>query len=453
MRFNPFNKSISDVTAADLIVLKSIPEGWHVEYKRELPKPGSIAKSISAFANHYGGWLFYGIAEGKSGQSFPAGFPGIPNADLRAALEVIRSATVHHINPAATFEIATIPGPEPTLELSADHSIIAIFVPQGALAPYVHSSGRIYRRHSDSSEPVVETSRSAIDALFERGRERERRLADFYASVPTVSKAEEDNTYLHLFFMSDPWHEHEHRGPSSLADFAGIMRPGDPAIGGLPFDNCFPTAAGYIARQTRNNDPGMQVLTWTHFHDNSARVSIPINGRDWASFVAHASDRYSYADRFVRELRDAGHKRGSILDINSLIFLVAGCVGIYVAISKQVGITTDFYAKAYLENVWRRIPFLDMKAFLDGIVENGVPVIQDDDALVPPDIDRPNLIAMHAKEIKNAEPMMQNIVTSLPLLLRVFQAFGLDPTLLKDEEGEIFLAAQRSLAGLPKWEG
>jgi hypothetical protein len=54
--YSPFPKPLSDIVAADLSVLRSVVEGWYVEYRRLVPNASSIAKSISAFANQFGGW-------------------------------------------------------------------------------------------------------------------------------------------------------------------------------------------------------------------------------------------------------------------------------------------------------------------------------------------------------------------------------------------------------------
>jgi len=49
------------------LIERQISEGWYIEYKSELPKKTGkidslkITKSISAFANTKGGWLFFGI--------------------------------------------------------------------------------------------------------------------------------------------------------------------------------------------------------------------------------------------------------------------------------------------------------------------------------------------------------------------------------------------------------
>src|SRR5579863_1889327 len=60
MPYSPFSKSLNELDASDLEALKDVNEGWYVEYKGEMSKAPDIAKSVSAFANTYGGWVFTG---------------------------------------------------------------------------------------------------------------------------------------------------------------------------------------------------------------------------------------------------------------------------------------------------------------------------------------------------------------------------------------------------------
>ena len=62
-QYSPFDKSITDLQPSDLAVLKFVSEGWYVDYKRDLIDSGGMAKALSAFANTYGGWLFFGVSE------------------------------------------------------------------------------------------------------------------------------------------------------------------------------------------------------------------------------------------------------------------------------------------------------------------------------------------------------------------------------------------------------
>src|SRR5580700_5309520 len=106
--YSPFQKEIKDLGVEDLSVLRDIAEGWYVEYKREIPNAASIAKSVSAFANTYGGWLFYGVEQQSTGHPVAASFPGIARIEVDGALQRIRQAVADHMNPTTHFDIRIV---------------------------------------------------------------------------------------------------------------------------------------------------------------------------------------------------------------------------------------------------------------------------------------------------------------------------------------------------------
>jgi len=154
--YSPFVKPINDVRTEDLIALKETVEGWYVEYKQESPNASALAKSISAFANTYGGWLFLGIAEESKVNAVAGTFLGILNSEVDAVLQRMRKAAADSINPTPHFETFVFSGPDATIGLAEDRSIIAAWVPESMTAPHIHKSGQIYRRVSDASEPRPE---------------------------------------------------------------------------------------------------------------------------------------------------------------------------------------------------------------------------------------------------------------------------------------------------------
>ena len=62
--FNPFGKEFREVKKADLEILRSVAEGWFVEYKKLTLSGKRIAASVSSFANSHGGIYFIGIQSG-----------------------------------------------------------------------------------------------------------------------------------------------------------------------------------------------------------------------------------------------------------------------------------------------------------------------------------------------------------------------------------------------------
>ncbi|MEA2037410.1 MAG: putative DNA binding domain-containing protein [Nanoarchaeota archaeon] len=100
--FNPFGKDFKDVREDDLEILKSVAEGWNVEYKREKLDGKSISKSISSFANSHGGIYFIGV-ESDSNDNYAKDILGVNDSP-----EVIRDSVRGNLQPFPYFETFTI---------------------------------------------------------------------------------------------------------------------------------------------------------------------------------------------------------------------------------------------------------------------------------------------------------------------------------------------------------
>lgn len=168
MSFSPFESSFDQLTVSDLALLRDVSEGWYIEYKRELVSTRDIAKSISAMANTYGGWIFFGIVEKSKTESVAGFFPGISVSELESAKQQIRQSVHAHLNPICHFDMIALTGPDDTLGLSEAEAIIVVHVPQSFDTPHIHSTGRIYRRVGEGSEPEAETNRDALRELWLR---------------------------------------------------------------------------------------------------------------------------------------------------------------------------------------------------------------------------------------------------------------------------------------------
>jgi|UPI0002EC448C hypothetical protein len=55
--YSPFDTPFDCLEASHLAALRAVSEGWYVEYKREVPNAGAVAKSVGAMANTYIGTL------------------------------------------------------------------------------------------------------------------------------------------------------------------------------------------------------------------------------------------------------------------------------------------------------------------------------------------------------------------------------------------------------------
>lgn len=387
--YSPFVSPLHALAAHDLKSLRSVEEGWYVDYKREITKPEAAAKALSSFANTYGGWIICGVEASGGGSPVPSAFPGIPAAEVPRLLEVLQRGASTCVQPTPFYETRTIVGPDAETGLAADRAVVVVRVPPGARAPYVHASGRIYRRVADSSEPRPETDRHVLDLLWERSRATRDRWADIIEQEFVLSEGEGDQPMAHFFLTCDP---HGDRGSRLRLDFdafVSLMRDGSNASGGLPFDNFFTGPGTFIARQIAGNDPYRMTFTWQQQLDSTAVISVPIPyGRlDEAAtvFLTHFS-AYEHTEPFAEECRRAGLGHGRLLDLNFLPFVVHGLLHRYRVLLDAGGVTGDFVVKARIDETWRCVPFLDVAEHAKSVSTHSVPVVQHSSVFAPPGV-------------------------------------------------------------------
>jgi|ERR1019366_571378 predicted HTH transcriptional regulator len=185
--YYPFKNRLEEVEAKDLADLKSISEGWYVEYKVQPIKIVEFAKHLSAFANQHGGWLFIGIKETSDGSRCAESFPGIDTANINNLSIQIREASSAHINPPVLYEEKIINGPCEDIGLSENKSILIVGIPKSVNTPHIHSSGRIFRRLADHSDPKPQTDRHILDDLWKRGEVHRLQVTKFLSETPPAS--------------------------------------------------------------------------------------------------------------------------------------------------------------------------------------------------------------------------------------------------------------------------
>src|SRR5437588_5427959 len=165
MPYNPFNKPVREtLTPEDLQVLvaDSVSEGYFVEYKGTLPESKKIAKSIASFANTYGGWYIVGVT--TDGHNVAQQIPGFSLDDHHDPIASVRDSIRLGIDPVPVFFSQVV-------TLTPKRVVLVVYVPGEQDTPFITKDGRIYRRVSDSSEPMPETQRPALDHLVVQGRD------------------------------------------------------------------------------------------------------------------------------------------------------------------------------------------------------------------------------------------------------------------------------------------
>ena len=425
-RYSPFDKAIHDLQPPDLTILKNVHEGWHVEYKRQMIKASALAKSLSAFANTNGGWLFIGVQE-QSGDNAVAGeFPGIPEKDVDGALNSLRKSAADHLNPTPFFETTVLRGPYDENGLAEGKAIIVVEIPQSHTAPHVHKDGRIYRRVAAGSEPKPETDRFVLDQLWRRAELLRKMTRKWIEHDPEFSQAEEEMPYVRLLLCVDPWRQHDPWLGAPLSEIRRILKGGETSVYSVPFDTIYTTAEGLIARQLKGNDPHNHGLTWRIRRDLSCDIVLPLPfyASSAPSDLIIALDGYDNARYFIDILKKHKYPRPRIVDLNFLMSLLIGVVSQYRHLLKLAGAGGEFYCKARVLNAWRMVPFVDVETLLDEFKAHGLPMVMDRTVTVPTGDVPESFVRIYEKLEKGAEDKEFAILQAIRIFILVVPAFG-----------------------------
>lgn len=384
-QYSPFDRPIGDLQSIDLAILKSVSEGWYVDYKRDLIDARAMAKALSAFANTYGGWLFIGVDERSKDDPVAHKFPGLTEREVDVALQRLRKSAADHISPTPFFRTTVVRGPCTEIDLAAGLSVVVVEVPQSPTAPHIHRDGRIYRRVADGSEPRPETDRFLLDQLWRRTEPIREMTREWIEQDPEFSKAEAETPYLRLLLCIDPWRQREIRLDTPLSQIRKVMSGQDRNLPSIPFDTIYSTTGGFVARQVRNNDPHDFVMTWRCRHNLRCDVVIPLPLYAPGDFneLALVLDGYQHGVSFIDILRKHGFAHPRIVDLNLVMNILTGVVSQYRRLLQMTDAQSEFFFKARVLNAWRIVPFVDTASVLGEFSEHGLPMVLDNTVTVP----------------------------------------------------------------------
>lgn len=423
--YNPFEESIHELVTDDLNALRAVTEGWYIEYKQELSKSDAIAKSISALANSYGGWVFYGIAEESKENSVAGVFHGIDRSEVDAGLQRIRQSVASSLTPACHYEAKALYGPSESLNLDANKAIICVAVPQSIEAPHIHKKGLIYRRVADGSEPVAENDRYMIEKMFERAKVVAEEFKEWIADDPELSKGEAENPHVRIIISSNPW---KMPRPKSLLNIESA-RTAFGADGNvhrtLPFDTFYSTSRGVVARQCANYDPTTARPAWQIYNSLSGDISLPLKliARNGQNFE-HVFLRYKHGSEIANLFIESKIQEANFVDLNQLFHIVTGVIQSQRALQKQAGWPCEFHIKIKISNAWRVIPFLDTKFYLEHVKKNGIPICLTDECLNPPGT-RPDTFIKIKDHPEISDEAVVTALQAISCFIPIAEAFGI----------------------------
>ena len=313
--FNPFGKPLCAVESCDLAVLKTVCEGWWVEYKTALTDAKKAAKQLAAFANTYGGWLFVGIGADDGGDETAQTFPGLSDKQANAAQQLMRQAVAQICDPGFFFETRRLTGPVPSIGLAADRHVLVVRVPASCNPPHVLLDGHVYRRVAAAAEPTARhrghepvNSRAELDEMNRRGQQRVAEVRRRIAWRDDLASPGERAPHLQVHVLCDPYGADVQVG-LDFSTLVELFRPSPDRPGiSLPFDAFHPLASGFVARC--GSVPHLDSDLPAVFVDQNGTVTVS------APLAAHIDRGYAHGAAFRAFLARSGNVPARLLDLN-----------------------------------------------------------------------------------------------------------------------------------------
>jgi hypothetical protein len=409
--YNPFGlhpTRLHELTEAHLNVLvtERVSEGYWVEYKQAFPDNRKVAKSIASFANTYGGWFFVGI-EASSADNVATQIAGFSLDQVQNPIDRLREVVKSHIDPIPLFHITLV-------RLSTGNAVLVVYVPGEQETPFVHKDGRIYRRVADSSDPIAETNRYAVDRLVDNGRSVTKAFERFCNDERTFSQGD-NGGWVNVYLSPYPLYPYFPREEDSLAAKAEryqalslepfpILLP-DGALygnGNIPFDTVQSTANSVVLRQVT---PGL-------FVKNSIETELYFDGR--AKFLIPLPYLPKWDTNAIKKVQSGAIKEEliplwmqadeiSLLDFFSverlwstmMVMLTYHWHWFTQEITPYTSPSAEFSVAVHGYGLWRSVAFLDSDIWAGHIQKFGLPVMTRDTFRFPRQGDKVFQTSMH----------------------------------------------------------
>jgi hypothetical protein len=381
---------------------------------------------LAAFANTYGGWLFLGICEVSKAEPVAGTFPGIARNDVDAVSQSIRQSAADHLHPTPYFETAVLWGPNAEIGLGEDTAILCVQIPQSASAPHVHSSGHIYRRVSDASEPRPESDRYVLDQLWQRRDEAKRRHKEWFDRDPEFTAEEKKIPYLRLMLIADRWEE-RNVWLASDDEARAILNANDSPVG-MPFDTVYTSGDQIIGRQVNGNDIHNLTATWRIERNLKTDVILPLPIYEVDSpddLHAHLNG-YSSASEFVALLKRHRSSKLRIVDLNQVFNLFVAIAEIMNRLCGIAGWTDSYHLKVKILNAWRTVPYLDVSAAIQKFSNHGIPMCLDSMVALPRSVG-PNSYVEIKRQHENIEASRISLMQGAMMFHSFAYTYGIPP--------------------------
>lgn len=364
-------RPVAEIGFADLEELRSLQEGWFVEFKERPPEPSKLARSISSFANSHGGLLVIGAKEDQKTRRL-ADFVPMTREGADLCITKVREAITSHVSPPAYYEVSAIEL-ESIKKSEEERWIVLISIPKGKIGPYLHSSGCIYVRIGDSASPFALSDLSHHERLWADALHRKERIKE---RVEDISKQFQVGTpSIHLVILADDLPSADKRR-LTFEDFSRIAREShvDSATG--LFDHVQTLDTSFLARRTEKNFRSDGVM-WDYDYQRRLHfIKVPIATHIWSNGEFNVHQNLFGIDSLAARLSNV--KIDGDLMVTNLLpsaYFLSIIIHKVKKVHELEGYSGDLQLNARAVDVRGTIPFLATPNYFDEIDKIGLPFV------------------------------------------------------------------------------
>ncbi len=231
----------------------------------------------------------------------------------------------------------------------------------------MHSSGKIYRRVADHSDPKPETDRYLLEKLWDKNRLSSKKLKEFIEK-----KAPNKNSIpvAYIYILTNPYFDKDFP-LLEFSDFKETLSGKSMQHFAMPMNTFHSARGGYIARQTKYNEHLSQVTSFRWWHSGNALMTIPLNTYDKSEIL---KKKFDHLSDFITEIEKQKFNHVRICDLNYLLLGISTLYNQFSHLKKIINNNERTYSAIIIENTYHLTPFLDDQKYIQIIKENGIPI-------------------------------------------------------------------------------
>lgn len=276
-------KNIDKVTFDDLNILKSIEEGYIVEYKSTFDSSvkNKIPSIVTSFANSDGGWLILGITDDTHEIN--------KIEEERTDFDVTINNKLENVTPKPKFETKFLKESE-----KDNDGVLLVYIYKGENTPYI-ANGTVYIR-SGSSKTPIKSDRATIDELYKRRDELRKRKEEFTKEIIDINY---DGPILNVYMYNPNCtnlkviHNKKREQLSKIKEKASIL---------FPDSIVYPSLESVVIKNRDFIDLNTSTVYIEIFDNSNIKLSIPlglldnIQKENAMSEITHLRTNYKVED-------------------------------------------------------------------------------------------------------------------------------------------------------------